>query len=117
MCYRCNVSSIRVNVFVHCDVAVCALLVTAIVHMLQRHCVILVCTYYVYFKISTNASTSSTGDAYCGTVGSEERKEYAVVGDIVNLSARLMKAVGDEIGVLCCSNTHIAAQSQVSTDT
>eukprot|EP01116_Phalansterium_solitarium_P025726 TRINITY_DN9978_c0_g1_i2.p1 TRINITY_DN9978_c0_g1~~TRINITY_DN9978_c0_g1_i2.p1 ORF type:complete len:929 (+),score=286.49 TRINITY_DN9978_c0_g1_i2:194-2980(+) len=32
----------------------------------------------------------STGTAFCGSVGSPERCEYSVVGDIVNLSARLM---------------------------
>lgn len=32
----------------------------------------------------------TTGDAYCGVVGNENRCEYAIVGDCVNLSARLM---------------------------
>jgi hypothetical protein len=32
----------------------------------------------------------TTGVAYCGNVGSSLRKEYAAVGDTVNLSARLM---------------------------
>jgi adenylate cyclase len=34
----------------------------------------------------------STGLAYCGRVGSNARQEYAVVGDSVNLAARLMEA-------------------------
>ena len=40
---------------------------------------------------------------FCGDVGSNARREYAVVGDIVNLSARLMAhATG---GVLCDKET------------
>ncbi len=40
-----------------------------------------------------NASIGvTTGSVYSGTVGSYKRNEYAVVGDIVNLSARLMVA-------------------------
>ena len=34
----------------------------------------------------------TTGMLFCGAVGSSERREYAMVGDIVNLSARLMVA-------------------------
>ena len=32
----------------------------------------------------------SSGQAFCGVVGSSERREYTVMGDMVNLSARLM---------------------------
>ncbi len=32
----------------------------------------------------------TTGKVFCGSVGSSKRQEYAMVGDIVNLSARLM---------------------------
>lgn len=34
----------------------------------------------------------TTGDAFCGDVGNGQRREFAMVGDIVNLSARLMCA-------------------------
>jgi class 3 adenylate cyclase/tetratricopeptide (TPR) repeat protein len=35
----------------------------------------------------------TTGQAFCGSVGSQTRREYTMMGPIVNLSARLMQAV------------------------
>lgn len=40
----------------------------------------------------------TTGKVFCGSVGSAKRQEYAMVGDIVNLSARLM-GVAKKLGV------------------
>jgi len=45
----------------------------------------------------------TSGRVYCGVVGSETRKELAVVGDAMNLAARLMGAANG--GVLCAPAT------------
>jgi class 3 adenylate cyclase len=39
----------------------------------------------------------TTGIVYCGNVGNEVRREYAAVGDVVNLAARLMSKAHGEI--------------------
>jgi class 3 adenylate cyclase len=46
----------------------------------------------------------TTGRCYCGVCGSAKRMEYTVLGDCVNLSARLM-ANAPELGVLCDEDT------------
>ncbi|MEC9465376.1 MAG: BREX system ATP-binding domain-containing protein, partial [Myxococcota bacterium] len=46
----------------------------------------------------------STGQAFCGAVGSDIRREYTVIGDVVNLSARLMQAANG--GILCETGTY-----------
>eukprot|EP00752_Nemacystus_decipiens_P003083 g2855.t2 len=44
----------------------------------------------------------TTGEAFCGVVGSKTRKEYTILGDSVNLAARLMqRAVSEDGGVMC----------------
>uniref|UniRef100_K3WME2 Guanylate cyclase domain-containing protein n=1 Tax=Globisporangium ultimum (strain ATCC 200006 / CBS 805.95 / DAOM BR144) TaxID=431595 RepID=K3WME2_GLOUD len=42
----------------------------------------------------------TTGNAFCGSVGSGVRAEYAVVGDVINLAARLMASA--RIGEIFC---------------
>eukprot|EP00457_Paulinella_chromatophora_P000274 gb/GEZN01000274.1/.p1 GENE.gb/GEZN01000274.1/~~gb/GEZN01000274.1/.p1 ORF type:complete len:1599 (+),score=219.44 gb/GEZN01000274.1/:94-4890(+) len=45
-------------------------------------------------KIGLTASIGiTTGSAYCGVIGPRTRREYSILGDTVNLSARLMQAV------------------------
>ncbi len=51
----------------------------------------------------------TTGKTFCGDVGSSARREYALVGDIVNLSARLMVAA--KTYVLCDFDTYEASKN------
>merc|ERR1711965_926189 len=45
----------------------------------------------------SSSSGVTTGKVFCGLVGSEMRCEYALIGDVVNMAARLMASTKDEI--------------------
>lgn len=52
----------------------------------------------------------ATGQAFCGAIGNTQRREYTVVGDVVNVGARLMQAADD--AVLCDTSTHDASRGR-----
>lgn len=55
----------------------------------------------------------TSGQAYCGLTGGSIRREYTVLGDRVNLSARLMQHSGKTDGrIYCDKNTFDAAETQ-----
>jgi class 3 adenylate cyclase/tetratricopeptide (TPR) repeat protein len=53
----------------------------------------------------------ATGRAFCGAVGNEVHQEYSIVGEVMNLAARLMQAAPDTI--LCDVATYRAARSRL----
>jgi class 3 adenylate cyclase len=54
----------------------------------------------------------TTGRAFCGVVGDQRRREYTMLGAVVNLAARLMQAAPG--GILCDAATAQAAGAAVA---
>jgi len=57
----------------------------------------------------------TTGLAFCGTIGNSRRREYTVMGNVVNLSARLMQAAKapGHGGLLCDEATWSASRQRL----
>jgi class 3 adenylate cyclase len=53
----------------------------------------------------------ATGAAFCGIIGTDRRREFAVLGETSNLATHLMQSTS-AIGILCDRATHNASMSE-----
>jgi tetratricopeptide (TPR) repeat protein len=60
------------------------------------------------------AAGIATGMAFCGPVGNNLRREYTLIGSVVNLAARLMQAAAPQGILLCDDATAIACGGVLS---
>lgn len=71
-------------------------------------------------KVKSNIGVA-TGRIFCGSIGNEKRREYTIIGNAVNLSARLMGAASQQfkivdklgVSVLCDQLTYEGAKEAV----
>ncbi|NJL34761.1 MAG: adenylate/guanylate cyclase domain-containing protein, partial [Chloroflexaceae bacterium] len=68
---------------------------------------------------SASSSGIATGWVFCGARGNTRRRDYAMIGDVMNLAARLMQASvqmphGDLPPVICDTTTYIGARSHLA---
>jgi class 3 adenylate cyclase len=100
------VAALGLPPFAHEDDAVRGVLAAqamqAALHELDLHCAIGV----------------ATGHVFCGTVGNARRREYTMIGDTVNLAARLMQAAAlmMEAPLLCDAATYELARARLKFD-
>lgn len=53
----------------------------------------------------------ASGQTFCGSIGSDRRREYTMIGAAVNLAARLMQAASNSI--LCDRATYLSAKKHI----
>ncbi len=63
----------------------------------------------------------ASGQAFCGSIGNTTRREYTMIGDVVNLAEQLMQAAAQDpldglASVLCDEETYLAAQPHIAFD-
>ena len=71
-------------------------------------------------KVKSNIGIT-TGRIFCGSIGNEKRREYTIIGNAVNLSARLMAAAANQyqivdkygVSILCDRLTYEGAKDAV----
>ncbi|HEU0295921.1 MAG TPA: adenylate/guanylate cyclase domain-containing protein [Anaerolineales bacterium] len=73
-----------------------------------------------HLKVKSNIGVT-TGRIFCGSIGNDQRREYTIIGNAVNLSARLMGAASNQyqivekygVSILCDRLTYDSAKDAV----